>query len=141
MAQIYDDIKKLDGEVLVVSFTPPKMVAMYIEQYPQPFPVVSDPSRAAYLAFALSKTSPRALLRPGVIWHYLRLIFLGWIPKRPDKDADLWQLGGDFIIDREGRLRYSHPSEDPADRPSRAELLEVMTQLGKPARERSDPAG
>ena len=128
MAQIYEEIKQLGGEVLVVSFTPPNKVAAHIAKYPQPFPVVSDPTRAGYQTFALGKTSPGALLRLGIVWHYLRLIFRGWIPNRPDPDADLWQLGGDFILDRDGRLRYAHPSKDPSDRPDRAKLLDALRQ-------------
>jgi hypothetical protein len=128
--KIYADIKALDAEVLVVSFTAPGKVAAFVEKYPQPFPVVSDPERKAYQAFALGKTRLAAFLRLDVAWYYLRLIFRGWMPTAPDKDADLWQLGGDFVLDRLGRLCYAHPSKDSTDRPSNAELLEV---LGKAA--------
>lgn len=128
MIAIYPAIKQLGGEVLAVSFTRPDQVATFLAKYPQPFPVVADPTRAAYQAFALGKTTVRSFFRFDILWHYLRLIFRGWMPARPDKDADLLQLGGDFILDRAGRLRYAHPSQDASDRPSTAELLAAMEQ-------------
>ena len=79
-------------------------------------------------AFTLGQTNLRAFMRLGVIGHYLGLMFRGWLPRRPAPDADVWQLGGDFILDRAGRLRYAHPCKDAADRPSRDELLEAMNQ-------------
>jgi hypothetical protein len=69
-------------------------------------------------------------LRPGVIWHYLKLIFRGWMPKGPDQGADVWQLGGDFVIAADGRLVYAHPSKNAADRPSNEELLQALRSAG-----------
>lgn len=126
MQKIHDDIKALGGEVLVVSFAQPQTLAAHLAIAPQPFPVVADPERKAYTAFTLGKTRLLSFFRPDVVWHYLRLIFRGWMPKRPKDDADVWQLGGDFVIDRTGRLVYAHPSGDAADRPSNEELLKAM---------------
>jgi peroxiredoxin len=124
--KIYGEIQALGGAVLVVSFTPPKLLAAFLADFPQPFPVVSDPERKAYQAFALGSSNLRGFLRLGVIWHYLKLIFCGWMPKGPDKNADVWQLGGDFLIDAMGRLKYAHPSKDSADRPSNDEMLRAL---------------
>ena len=126
MQKIYGEIKALGGEVLVVSFTIPKLITAYLAENPQPFPVVSDPERKAYLAFSLGATNLRGFLRLGVIWHYLKLIFRGWMPKSPGENADVWQLGGDFVIDAMGKLKYAHPSKDSADRPGNEELLKAL---------------
>ena len=126
MQKIYGDIKLMGGEVLVVSFTPPKFIAAFLAEMPLPFPVVADPERKGYQAFALGSTNLRGFLRPGVIWRYLILILRGWLPKGPGENADVWQLGGDFVIDATGRLRYAHPSKDSADRPSNEELLKAL---------------
>ena len=128
MRKIYGDIQALGGEVLVVTFAPLKFLTAFVAEMPLPFPVVADPERKAYQAFTLGSTNLRGFLRPGVIWHYLKLIFRGWMPKGPAKDADVWQLGGDFVIDAERRLRYAHPSKDSADRPSNDELLQALRE-------------
>ena len=126
MQKIAGDIKNLGGEVLVVSFAQPKTLAAHLAIAPQPFPVVADPARQAYAAFALGKTRLLSFFRPGVVWYFMRLIFRGWLPKKPSEDSDVWQLGGDFVIDRAGRLAYAHPSRDAADRPSNEDLLQAM---------------
>ena len=110
----------------MISFTPPPRVAAYLAKYPQPFPVVSDPTLAAYRAFALERTSVGSLFRLGVIGRYLRLIFRGWRPSKPDAGEDILQLGGDFLLDANGIVRYAHPSAEPTDRPSAAELLQQV---------------
>jgi peroxiredoxin len=126
---IYPELQKLGAEVLVVSFAAPSRVAAYLAKYPQPFPVVSDPTLAAYKAFALDRTPVRTMFRLGVIGRYLRLIFRGWLPKKPGAGEDILQLGGDFLLDAGGIVRYAHPSAEPTDRPSAAKLLEEAGKL------------
>jgi hypothetical protein len=43
--------------------------------------------------------------------------------------TDLRQLGGDFVIDREGVVRYEYRSARPEDRPGLEELLEVLGEI------------
>ena len=124
--KIYAAIREAGGEVLVVSFTPSAKVAMYLAKYPLPFPIVSDPTLTAYRAFALEKTTVGSMLRPGVLLRYLGTLLRLWKLDLPTKGDDLMQLGGDFVLDARGRLRYAHPSSEPTDRPSAAELLEAM---------------
>ena len=126
MRKDYPQIQALGAEVLVVSFTPPERVAAYLQKYPQPFPVVSDPTLTAYRAFHLDRTSVGSMLRPGVIFRYVKLIFRGWLPKKPGQGEDILQLGGDFVLDKEGRLVYAHPSAEPTDRPPARELVEAV---------------
>lgn len=129
--RIYPELQSLGAEVLVVSFTPPRRVAAYLEVYPQTFPVVSDPTLAAYHAFALERVPVRSLFRLDVIARFVGLIFRGWMPKTPTRGDDVLQLGGDFILDAAGTLRYAHPSAEPTDRPSGSELVEaIKTSLG-----------
>jgi hypothetical protein len=121
--KIYDDIRQLGGEVLVVSFTPPPRVASYLAKYPKPFPVVSDPSLTAYHGFGLESASLLKMLRPDILTRFAVLLVRGWLPTAPAKGDDVRQLGGDFVLDAAGCLRYAHPSAHPTDRPTAAELL------------------
>lgn len=126
MQGIYEDVGALGGEVLVVSFTPPRRVAAYLAKYPKPFPVVSDPELRAYRGFGLERSSLVRMLRPDVVVRYVRTIMRGWLPALPGQGEDVLQLGGDFILDAAGRIVYAHPSRDPTDRPSAATLLEAL---------------
>jgi peroxiredoxin len=122
----YEAIRQLGGEVLVVSFAAPKLVAAYLERYPLPFPVVSDPTRTAYHAFELGRTSWGSMLQAGAVGRYLKLLFRGWLPGKPDEGEDVLQLGGDFVLDGQGRLVYAYRSAEPTDRPSAQELVQAV---------------
>jgi hypothetical protein len=125
----YQDIRRLGGDVLVVSFAPPPLLTVYEREQTLPFPVVADHSRSAYQAFGLERASWRAMLRAGVVWRFLRLMFRGWLPRRPNKGEDVLQLGGDFVLDAQRRLVYAHRSTEPTDRPPVAELLHALELL------------
>jgi hypothetical protein len=127
---IYDEIQKLGGEVLGISFASPIQLAAFVRDAAPPFRVVSDPDRKAYQAFGLGQTNLGAFLRFGVVWHYLKLIFRGWMPRKPE-GSDVWQLGGDFVLDRAGRLSFAHISQDATDRPSSEALLAALQIAAK----------
>lgn len=129
MRDRYQEFRDQGAEVLVVSFTPPEFLAMYLREQPLPFPVVSDPSRQAYHALGLERTTFLAMLRPGIAARILRLIARGWRIKRPRKGEDLLQLGGNFILDAQRRLIFAHCSSDPTGRPPVGDLLKAL-QLG-----------
>ncbi len=112
-----------------MSFAPPARVAAYLQKHPQPFAVVSDPARAAYHAFALERAAVRSLFRAGVLVRFVKLIFRGWMPKKPGQGDDVLQLGGDFVLDADGAVRYAHPSAEPTDRPSGVELVRAIKEL------------
>ena len=126
MRQQYDQIRQLGGEVLVVSFAQPALLALYEREQSLPFPVVTDPMRTAYQAFGLERTTWREMLRGGVLWRYLRLMLRGWSLKPVNRGEDVLQLGGDFVLDSCRRLVYAHRSAEPTDRPAVAGLLKAI---------------
>lgn len=129
MQEIYPQLRELGVEVLAVSFTPPEKIRFFMGKYPLPFPVVSDPQRKGYEAFELGRTSLAGVLRPGVLWRFLKKMFRGWMPAKPAKGDDVWQLGGDFLLDRHGVLRFAYASSEPTDRPSQDALLQAARSL------------
>ena len=106
----------LGAVVLVVTFEPPATVAQFVEMEAVPFPVLSDVSRRAYAAFGLQRG------RASTIWNwptaktYLGGILHGRRPRLPR--GDLTQLGGDVVLDADGRIVFVHRSQNPADRPT-----------------------
>ncbi len=131
-----DDIRAAGGDVLVASFTGPAKVRAYLERHPLPFPVVSDPELAAYRAFSLGRTGWSSFFRLDVLARYLKLIASGWRPWKVGEGEDVLQLGGDFVIDRSGRVAYAYRSKVATDRPPTRELVEAVRNAGgKPLRE------
>lgn len=119
--------------ILVVSQAKPETLAKFIERYNWHVPLVADPERASYAAMGLERTTFGTFFRPKVVGGYFRAMFKGHSVKRPNKEEDLLQLGGDFIIDRRCTVRYAYPSADPTDRPAIADLLKAVPPQARPS--------
>jgi peroxiredoxin len=108
-----------------VSFAEPAKLAHYQEQHRWPFPILADPERRAYGAFLLKRLSWFQVFSPATLKLYWKLLRSGMQHEAGQGD-DIYQSGGDFLLDRTGGMLYAHRSEDPADRPSVAQLLEAI---------------
>ena len=113
----WEEFHAAGGDGLLVVQAPPELLAVYLRENPLPFPAVSDAPRTAYAAFGLERASWVRMLRPRVVAGYLRLMFRGQRPRLPSGKEDVRQLGGDFVLDATGRLRYAYRSAEPTDRP------------------------
>jgi peroxiredoxin len=128
-----EEFHRLGAAVLVVSQARPELLATFLRAQPLPFALVGDPERAAYRAFGLERTSWAALLRPGVILRYLGHLIRGVRPQPIQQGEDVLQLGGDFILDGEGRLVYAYRSAEPTDRPAVEVLLQALRDVSPSA--------
>lgn len=91
------------------------------------FTVLLDRNRTAYKAYQLECSRLRSR-HPRVVWIYIKR----WFQRGQFYDShgdDTSQLGGDFIVDKNGILRLVHASHDPTDRPAVEELLETLEFL------------
>lgn len=115
-----------DAALLLVSFTGGYWAEAWQSQMQVPYPLLVDSTRAVYRAYGL-----RANLLGGVglkiTAYYLRRFFQ--TGKLPRVWGDPAQLGGDFIVDRSGIIRYIHRSVDATDRPSVETLLAQLAAL------------
>ena len=118
--------------VVIVSFAEPKTIVRYLEDHQCPFPMLADPQRHAYRAFELKSLPWYRVFSPGTLKLYLKLFRKGLVHHDYGKE-DIYQGGGDFVIDRSGNILFAHRSEDPADRPSMGSLLKAIDRsLGMP---------
>ena len=84
-----------------------------------------DPDRRSYAAFDLKRGSiTRVWLDPRVWWRYARLLARGRRLRFVGQDT--LQLGGDAVVDADGRLAWIFRSRGPDDRPSVDELLVAL---------------
>lgn len=91
------------------------------------FDVLLDRERAVYTAYGLE----RSFLRSRNLktrWYYFKAWLSGHKMHAPQGD-DTSQLGGDFIVDKNGVLRLAHPSHDPTDRPAVEAVLDVLKRI------------
>lgn len=113
-----------DAEVVVITFSAPARVLAYQRDHLYPLTVLVDERRTAYAAYELGRGSWTKVWGLNTLREYARLIRQGWNVHRPLDDT--LQLGGDFVVDREGRLAYAYRSVDPADRPPVEELVSIV---------------
>lgn len=119
-------------KVAVISFAEPAKLVRYQEHHQWPFTMLADPERRAYQAFALKRLSWFRVFSPAALKLYWKLLRGGMKPEHYEGD-DIYQSGGDFLIDGNGNILFAHRSQDPADRPSVLKLLQAIDSvLGKP---------
>ena len=91
------------------------------------FPSLSDPEKDAYRAYSLSPGKLRRIFGPGTIWTYIKL--LARRQMYHFRRSDFLQLGGDFVIDAAGVVRYEYRSGAPHDRPPVEQMINVLGKI------------
>ena len=109
--------------MLLLSFGQERQAGNWIQETKAPFPLLLDKERSVYRAYGLERSFVKSW-HPRIMLHYLALLFKG--RKLHPIQGDPNQLGGDFIVDARGIVRFSHYSEDPSDRPSFQRILEAI---------------
>ncbi len=124
MRDYYAAFRELNAEVIALAAVDRKPLAGFARELKLPFPVLSDVTGEVYRAFGLGKgmviRSRTLLVAARLMWRAKRLY-------RPI--GDIMQVGGDFIVDGAGIVRFAHSSEDPTERPKAAELLRLIGNL------------
>jgi peroxiredoxin len=116
--------------IVVVAFAEPAKLVRYQEYHHWPFALLADPERRAYRALALKRFSWLRVFSPATLKLYVKLFREGMKREDYGKD-DIYQSGGDFLVDREGNILFAHRSQDPADRPPVAEVLRAIDRLNR----------
>ena len=90
--------------------------------------MLADPGRKAYQAFALKRLSWLNVFSLATLKLYFRLIRQGMKGEDYGKD-DIYQSGGDFLLDGEGNVLFAQRSQNPSDRPPAAKLLREIDRV------------
>lgn len=126
MVAVRDHLDRFaDAVVAVVTFADLSRLAGYREHLELPFPVLADPDRAVYRAFGLARGKWWQVYGWTSVRRYAELLVKGRRVRRPTEDT--LQLGGDFVVDRNGRLAYGFWGDAPADRPTIEQLSDAVT--------------
>lgn len=128
MKEFKSEFDRRGVSVVVVSFAEPTKLVHYQNLHQWPFPIFADPERKAYRAFDLRRLSLFRVFSPATVKRYLQLLFKG-MKQEPYGGEDIYQSGGDFLLDRQGNILFAHCSQDPADRPQAARLVAEMDRL------------
>ena len=116
--------RRHDVDVAVITFGRSDLLAGYRRHLDIPFAVLSDEHRSAYHAYGLGRGSLRQIYRPATIKKYVQLMRAGRKLRRPKDDTR--QLGGDFVVGSDGRLRFVYRPVAPDDRPAPADMIAAL---------------
>ena len=116
--------------VVGVGHAPPAVVEKFVEREKITFPIVTDPHREGYKFFGLGRVSVFHFLRPRILFNFIKLLFKGEKIRRLTWKEDVFQLGGDFLIDRDRKIIVAYPSRDATDRPG-VETILSWTAVGR----------
>jgi len=90
------ELEAADIDVIVVGFSTAERLSFIGDQFELTFPMLSDPGRRWYKAFAIGRGGWGTVLAPRILWRYMRLMFRGYRLRKPTDD--LRQLGGDILL-------------------------------------------
>ena len=129
MAQLrlfQSELEARDTRVALIAFGSNALAQEWIKETSTTFRFLIDPERKAYQAFGLEYSLLRSW-RPKIWFEYARLMAKG--RKWRGIQGDSGQLGGDFIVDRDGIIRMAYRSHDPTDRPAASYILEKLEDI------------
>lgn len=127
-------IREAGAAIVAVSQADWERAAVVAARRAYPFPVLADPARAAYEAYGLPEGTVPTILhdfpwRPGD-----RETAEQWVSSRRGTERALvdhtWQLPGEFIIARGGRIVLAHRAQFCEDFPPAEVLLGAIAAAG-----------
>jgi hypothetical protein len=118
--------------VLVISFAPLDRLRAFAEELDLPFPCLSDAEMSTYRAYSLGQAELERVLSLRTMVALFKLMLQG--RRLPRTEGDPLQLGGNFVVGREGRLRLAHRMAEPLDRPRIPDLLRLLVEVAHAGR-------
>lgn len=120
--------------VAVVTFENDFFARSYVEETALPWPLLVDGQRETYTNYGMLSASFWDVWGPKTWWAYLKYLAKGH--KLKTSGGDIFQRGGDVLIDPEGIVRLHHVGAGPADRPAIETILHKI-----PSRDTKLPDG
>jgi peroxiredoxin len=106
MVSARDRIQQAGAEVIFVAYHDPDlMMSKMLRDLDLSFLLLLDRAREAYASWGLGTGSLKSFLQPGFFWAVAKLMFQRQ-PSMGDAPPHHRQLGGDFVVDRAGKLVF-----------------------------------
>lgn len=125
MCQRREELDRLNVAVLLISFGPREKAGEWLEEICPSFQLLIDTDYNVYRAYKLKRFWSGSW-NLKTLFYYIRALAGG--RKLRGIQGDPVQLGGDFIIDRDGSFRLEYPSKISTDRPPVPELMDLLKE-------------
>jgi peroxiredoxin len=128
LIQARERITTLGTDVVLVAYHDPELVmTQMMQSLNLPFVLLVDKTKRAYADWGIGAVTAKAFLHPGLYFEIAKLI----LRREPSLGtvADRSHVGGDFVVDREGRLAFVHRLRSLYDRAKVEDLLAIVERL------------
>jgi peroxiredoxin len=133
LARDYQRFAAAGANVACVAQGDAKVGKAYVLLLDLPFPLLlCGNDLAVYRQYGLTQANVVSMLNPVMIFKGLASLLQGH--KQTEVIGDGRQLGGAFLIDRTGTVRYIHRNADPSDNAKNDQLLDALASIGNPGR-------
>lgn len=129
MRRAYPELKEKGVDVVMVGMGDPAQTAQFIRELDLPYPVLSDADRAAYRAYRTIEAGAKEFLNPKSGMSVLGAIARGNRGGKPV--GSVQQLGGVYLVDPTGSLRWTKPSTYAGDHASPDDILSAAGQAAR----------
>lgn len=106
----------------MVTFEGDFLARAYVEDTSLPWPLLIDDTRETYRAYGMLSASFLDVWSPKTLWAYWKEILKGVRARK--SEGDIYQRGGDVLIDAGGTVSLHHIGVGPADRPAVALIFD-----------------
>ena len=130
MRQEYDRYTMAGLEIIAIGMGSPRRTAAFRRELELPFPMLSDPRRVSYHAYGLLKMSLRREASIASAMHFARNVARHGGAR--EADQNMLQLGGVFVVDQQGIVRYAFRSARAHEYPTVEQLIRVASSLSTP---------
>nr|XP_033498300.1 uncharacterized protein LOC117266957 isoform X2 [Epinephelus lanceolatus] len=114
-------------EVVVVSFGCQEGASHWLQETNCPYDMLLDRDRKMYTAFGLGASLTKVLNFSNMLLYAEYVVDNMEFPRGLQSiQDDMFQLGGDFVLDERGRVLFSHCCQSPIDRPSMEDILSAQ---------------
>ena len=123
MRDAVGDFRERGAELVVVGNGTPAHAAQFREDERLDFPLLVDPELRAYRAAGLRR-GVLDTMGPRTFVGALRALRSG--ARQGAVRGDPWQLGGAFVIEPSGKVRFRHVCRDASDHPPVERIVEAL---------------
>ncbi len=115
------DFSRCNVKIAVITFENESLARRYVEETFLSWPLLIDVNRETYRNYGMLSAAFWDVWGPKTWWVYLKEIVKG--QKLRKSTGDIFQRGGDVLIDPTGIVRLHHIGRGPSDRPTVDEIL------------------
>jgi hypothetical protein len=116
-----EEFTKRNVKIAVVTFENNFLARSYVAETSLTWPLLVDDTRETYRKYGMLTASFRDIWGPKTWWVYLRLVLKG--ARLRKSEGDIFQRGGNVLIDPAGIVSLHHIGAGPADRPAIETIL------------------